>query len=112
MLTPLKVQEVSLVMQAMPSVWVWAVILLASLVTMIGFARAGSVLFWKADAAAQPAPQPRPHPITLLPVVLLLVGLVAVTLLANPITGWLTETARALHSPEAYISANALDGGA
>ena len=101
-----------LVMQAMPLAWVWTVILLASLVTMIGFARAGSVLFWKADATARPAPQPVAHPVTLLPVVLLLAGLVAVTLLANPITAWLTETARALHSPAAYIAANALDGGA
>ena len=101
-----------LVMQAVPSAWVWTVILLASLATMIGFARAGSVLFWKTDGVALPAPQPVSQPITLLPVLLLLAGLVALTLFAHPITEWLTETARALHSPAAYISANDLNGGA
>lgn len=101
-----------LVMQAVPSAWVWTVILLASLATMIGFARAGSVLFWKTDAEALPASQPVFQPITLLPVLLLLAGLVALTLFAHPITEWLTETARALHSPAAYISVNDLNGGA
>jgi multicomponent K+:H+ antiporter subunit D len=29
-------------------VWIWATVLIASLVSIVGFARAGSVLFWKA----------------------------------------------------------------
>ena len=38
----------------------------------------------------------------------LLAGLVALTLAAGPVTGWLAETARQLHDPAAFIAANKL----
>jgi len=37
-----------------------------------------------------------------------LAGLVALTLAAGPVTGWLEQVAAALHAPEAYITANTL----
>ena len=39
---------------------------------------------------------------------LCLAALVALTLAAGPITGWLGQTAAALDAPEAYIAANRL----
>ena len=36
-------------------VWIWAVVLGSSLISIIGFARAGSVLFWKAQSIDAPA---------------------------------------------------------
>ncbi len=44
-----------------PLVWtIWAVILITSLVAVVGFARAGSALFWKTLPPAQTPPK-RPH---------------------------------------------------
>ena len=58
--------------------WLWAVLLVGSLLAVIGFARAGSVVFWKCEAergepeprrqdetpqpCAQPAPGRGPRP--------------------------------------------------
>ncbi|MDZ4394398.1 monovalent cation/H+ antiporter subunit D [Cypionkella sp.] len=81
----------------------WTAILLASLLTMIGFARAGSDLFWKAPSTEAPAESKAA-------ILLCLAALAALTLAAGPITDWLTLTAQALHNPAAYIAANQLGG--
>ena len=85
----------------------WSAILVSSLLTILGFARAGSRLFWKPDALERPA-LPQPHPATTTPVIVLLAALAALTVLAGPITRWLDITATSLHAPAAYIAANAL----
>src|SRR3990167_6881815 len=97
-----------LVMQAMPAAWVWTVILLASFVTMLGLARAGSVLFWKAHETGEMAPHPA-QPLAFGAVGLLVAGLIGLTVFAGPVTAWLTLTAEALHAPAAYIAANGLE---
>ncbi|MDZ4309863.1 MAG: monovalent cation/H+ antiporter subunit D [Cypionkella sp.] len=81
----------------------WTAILLASLLTMIGFARAGSDLFWKAPSPEAPAESKAA-------ILLCLAALAALTLAAGPITDWLSLTAQALHNPAAYIAANQLGG--
>jgi multicomponent K+:H+ antiporter subunit D len=93
----------------MTAAWVWAAILLASLGTMIGFARAGSVLFWSRTGDGTPAPQPQP-PMAFAAIGALMLALVALTVFAGPVTGWLALVAQDLHSPAAYIAANALGG--
>ena len=45
------------------AVWIWAIVLGSSLISVVGFARAGSILFWKAksvtpDEDADPAMAP------------------------------------------------------
>ena len=35
-------------------VWIWAIVLSSSLISIVGFARAGSTLFWKAHSVAVP----------------------------------------------------------
>src|SRR3989338_4658506 len=97
-----------LVMQAMPAAWVWTVILLASFVTMLGLARAGSGLFWEAHEAGEMAPHPA-QPLAFGAVGLLVAGLIGLTVFAGPVTAWLTLTAEALHAPAAYIAANGLE---
>jgi multicomponent K+:H+ antiporter subunit D len=79
---------------------VWTVILLSSLVMVMGFARAGSALFWK--PVGEVAPTPRAP---LLPVVLLVAGLAALTVLAGPAMRYMEATAADLHDPAAYVAA-------
>ncbi|MBU9699537.1 monovalent cation/H+ antiporter subunit D [Rhodobacteraceae bacterium HSP-20] len=91
---------------------VWSVILLSSFLMILGFARAGSTLFWKSAATGSPAtPHPAPRPASFAATAALIAALVALTAFAGPVTGWLADTAASLHTPDAYIAANRLDGG-
>jgi multicomponent K+:H+ antiporter subunit D len=91
-------------------VWaVWAVVLATSLMALVGFARAGSVVFWNTSPAPGPA-----APAAALPFVAvfgLVAGLAALTVFAGPVSGYLSATAAQIHSPAAYVAA-VLDGGA
>jgi len=86
---------------------IWAVILVTSLVTIVGFARAGSMVFWK--SAAIPGPQEH-HNVSrpAFPIVAagaMLAGMVALAVFAGPITGYLEATAAGLYDPSAYLQA-------
>ncbi|GAA6199230.1 monovalent cation/H+ antiporter subunit D [Aquicoccus sp. SU-CL01552] len=102
-------------------VWtVWAVILVTSLITIVGMARAGSILFWKAHdhsvlppdppehtddgapVAADLAPEPVPG-LAFVPVFALLTALVALTVLAGPAMRYTEATAAQLFAPADYI---------
>ncbi|WP_299561454.1 monovalent cation/H+ antiporter subunit D [uncultured Sulfitobacter sp.] len=89
-------------------VWVWAVVLVSSLISIVGFARAGSVLFWKAQAEGGPAPlepdAPTPTPLSFAAVGGLIALLVAHTLLAGRIYTYTTTTAAQLFAPGPYIA--------
>ncbi len=81
----------------------WGAILITSLIAIAGFSRAGSMVFWKTEpVAADPAP---PMPLAFTAAFGLLAALVAMTVLAGPLTGWLEETARQVHDTGAYIDA-------
>jgi multicomponent K+:H+ antiporter subunit D len=87
---------------------VWSVILLSSFLMILGYARAGSRLFWKASALeAQPDTAP-PEPLAFTATIAVLATLALLTVLAGPITDWLTETAATLYAPDGYIAANHL----
>ena len=96
-----------MILQAQPLWPVWAVILGGSFLALLGLSRSGSALFWKPQGDAAPLPLSQ----ALIPAALLL-ALVALTVLAGPVTAWLAETARLLHDPAPYILANDLPGGA
>ncbi|MGX9855751.1 monovalent cation/H+ antiporter subunit D [Limimaricola variabilis] len=106
--------------------WVWAVVLSGSLVAVVGFSRAGSLIFWKAHqegpdiGEADPQTEPEvedetvqpdstkgpvaPRPVT--PMVAiggLIALLVALTVLAGPVNRALTATAAQLFAPAPYI---------
>ena len=93
------------------AVWVWAVVLSLSLVAVIGFSRAGSLIFWKArthEAALGARQLPDSGPAApVLPMVAIggcLTGLVALTILAGPVQRYTTATAAQLFAPDAYIA--------
>ena len=87
---------------------IWPTILITSFLMILGFARAGSTLFWKSHAT-DAAPQPHAaQPAAFAALAALLAALVALTVTAGPVTDWLAATADALHDPAAYIEANRL----
>lgn len=87
--------------------WFWALILATSLLAVVGFARGGSLVFWKSHALEAPPPATlRAAPA--LPFVAvggLLAGLVALTVLAGPVHAWLDLVAAQLFAPAGYIEA-------
>ena len=101
------------------SSWIWAVILTGSLVTIVGFARAGSEVFWKChdaslaaepeEAEAEAEDQPEvtaPAAVPALPFVAifgLLAGLVLLTVFAGPMMAYAEATAQQLFNPSAYL---------
>lgn len=99
------------------SAWIWAVIIITSLVAIVGFARAGSVVFWK---TAGPVPDseleedPRDdEPTSALPFVAafgLFAGLVMLTIFAGPALTYAEATAGQLYDNAPYRDA-VLRGG-
>ncbi|WP_199178461.1 monovalent cation/H+ antiporter subunit D [Acidimangrovimonas sediminis] len=88
--------------------WIWGAILVTSLISIVGFARAGSSLYWKANAIAPGGRLSVPEERPLLPFVatgMLLAGLVALTVFAGPVTHWMQGTATQLLDRTAYITA-------
>ncbi len=87
---------------------VWSTILGSSFLMILGYARAGSRVFWKVSALDAQPNEPRPEPLAFTATIGLLVALAVLTILAGPITGWLTETAATLYAPDGYITATQL----
>ena len=87
-------------------VWVWVIVLTGSLVSILGFARAGSVLFWKAHSVA-PSPDalvmPRPAVLSYLAVGGLIALLGAHTVFAGQVHGYTTRIAADLFAPDTYM---------
>ncbi|CAD0185051.1 Multiple resistance and pH homeostasis protein D [Ruegeria sp. THAF57] len=98
---------------------IWAVVLIGSFVTIVGLARAGSLIFWKSHDAQHnaeadqegadegdtvPAPEPQPG-LAFTAVFTLVLGLVMLTLFAGPALQYASSTAQQLFTPEDYISA-------
>jgi multicomponent K+:H+ antiporter subunit D len=96
--------------------WFWWLILATSLLAIVGFARGGSLVFWKCHALeAESAALHRPA--SALPFVAvggLLAVLVMLTVAAGPLHGWLELVAAQLFAPASYIDAvlGAAGGGA
>jgi multicomponent K+:H+ antiporter subunit D len=87
--------------------WVFAVVLISSLVNVVGFSRAGSILFWKAKSLERPDGEALPAPPTILSSVAvggLLTLLIAHTVFAGPIHSYMTTTSQQLYAPAPYIS--------
>ena len=100
---------------------IWAVVLGTSLVAVLGFAQAGSAVFWKPASGDTPAPEPREgrtapngqplastHPapgLAFSVVFALLFAVGGLAVLAGPITGYLAQTSAQLFAPDAYITA-------
>jgi multicomponent K+:H+ antiporter subunit D len=94
--------------------WAWSAILVGSLLTIVGFARAGSTLFWKSTAIAAPkvpdgeeaAPAARPAgPAEVAPAMLALGVLAAAAVFAGPLSAYLESTSEQLFDRAGYVSA-------
>ncbi len=117
--------------------WVWGTVLVTSLIAIVGFGRAGSMIFWKA-AGVTPSepeePEPEQHKGPILPKVepdermqeldhapapwlaigsalALIGGMVVLTAFAGPIGDHGRAIAGQLHDPAAYIEAVLTDQG-
>lgn len=85
---------------------VWAIILVTSLVLVVGFARAGSILFWQVTGeTASEAADGNGSRLTFVAAFGLLGSMAALALLAGPVLTFLTDTAAQVYDPAAYISA-------
>jgi len=87
--------------------WIWAVILGSSLISIVGFARAGSTVFWKSQGLEQTEPvdaRPGPRPLAYAATGGLFALLAVHTIFAGPIHAFTTTLADGLFRPEAYIS--------
>lgn len=95
--------------------WAWTAILAGSLLTIVGFARAGSALFWKStaipasDANTQPhegAPPPGIATVSqLAPVITALAALAALAAFAGPAAAYLEDTSEQLFDRSGYVAA-------
>lgn len=88
-------------------VWVWAVVLSSSLISILGFARAGSIVFWKAHATEPGAAVEdvtRPAMLAYVGVGGLVALLFAHTVFAGQVHGYTTTMAGQLFQPDAYKS--------
>ena len=88
-------------------VWIWVIVLASSLVSIVGFARAGSMLFWKAHGPQTLAPaEGRQHPSALAYSAVggLFAMLVVHTIFAGQVHAYTSALAAELFAPDAYIS--------
>ncbi|GAW35739.1 Na(+)/H(+) antiporter subunit D [Roseovarius sp. A-2] len=93
----------------MPEVWlIWTVVLATSLVAILGLSQAGSAVFWKPAPAPDDAPQAAPAAQPALPLVAvcaMLGVIVALSVFAGPMMGYIDATAAQLHAPDGYVAA-------
>ncbi|MEM0921513.1 MAG: monovalent cation/H+ antiporter subunit D [Pseudomonadota bacterium] len=91
--------------------WAWTAILAGSLLTIIGFARAGSVIFWKSTAIAMPepaegeAPPPKATAGQVAPTMMALAALAGLAIFAGPVSAYLEDTTTQLFDRAGYIGA-------
>jgi multicomponent K+:H+ antiporter subunit D len=89
------------------AVWIWAVVLTTTLLGVLAFARAGSLIFWKSAAVDGEIMlrSLRGKRGGLAAAASLLLALALLTLLAGPITTYTSAAATQLFEPETYIEA-------
>ncbi|MFN3938557.1 MAG: monovalent cation/H+ antiporter subunit D, partial [Gemmobacter sp.] len=85
--------------------WLWAAVLITSLVAIVGMARAGSLVFWKAHAVEGEARAIAVQPWAVAALGLLLALIVAQTVFAGPLMAWFDEIAAELLDGGAYVEA-------
>ncbi len=98
-------------------VWAWPAILVGSLLTIVGFARAGSALFWKSTATPVPAADPddmdvpnqvppvRATAAQVAPTMAVIAVLAGLSVFAGPVSAYLGDTAAQLFDREGYVAA-------
>lgn len=88
--------------------WLWAAILISSVIAIMGFARAGSLVFWKGNGlpeSDEPAFDHPKQPLAFVGFGVLMAGIVALTVLAGPMHNFAMETAEQIYDRDSYIAA-------
>ncbi len=88
--------------------WLWGAILITSLIAIMGFGRAGSLVFWKGYGLPEtdaPAFEHPKQPLAFVAIGALMAGIVAMTVLAGPMHRFAILTATQLYDTDAYVSA-------
>ena len=88
-------------------VWIWVIVLGSSLISILGFARAGSIVFWKSQSVAPPQDAPvmtAPSTMSYVAVGGLISLLAVHTIFAGQVHGYTTAIAAQLFEPEPYIT--------
>ena len=88
-------------------VWVWVIVLVSSLISILGFARAGSALFWKAhgvEPSQKTRAMLRPSVLSYVAAGGLIALLAAHTVFAGQVHSYTTKIAAQLFAPQPYIS--------
>ncbi len=86
--------------------WIWAIILGTSLISLVGFSRAGSMIFWKANSLAVDDDlevNKAPHPLAFLAAGGLIAMMFALTVFGGYAQDYMIETSEQLFAPEPYI---------
>ena len=88
-------------------VWIWVIVLGSSLISILGFARAGSIVFWKSQSVAPPQDAPvmtAPSTMSYVAVGGLISLLAVHTIFAGQVHGYTTAIAAQLFEPDPYIT--------
>jgi multicomponent K+:H+ antiporter subunit D len=89
--------------------WVWATILITTLINVFGLARAGSMIFWKSASVSPPTGEPPaargPTVLELLPALALIGLLAALTIGAGAAIEFGDRLTEQLFAPAAYVDA-------
>jgi multicomponent K+:H+ antiporter subunit D len=86
--------------------FVWAVILTTSLMFIVGFTRAGSIVFWQSSSGSEKPPAyTHQSRLTFVAVFGLLAMIALITVFAQPLLDFLRETSQQIHNPASYIDA-------
>jgi multicomponent K+:H+ antiporter subunit D len=93
--------------QAPTAVWIWALVLATSLMVILGFSRAGSVLFWKSEAVGGPVEvsKPRHGPLAIVTVSVLIGATALFTLFAGSAVDSFEAIAGQVLNPQDYVGA-------
>jgi multicomponent K+:H+ antiporter subunit D len=98
--------------------WAWSAVLAGSLVTIVGFARAGSMIFWKTTSQDESAPEtdaveagdiplterPRLSVAELAPTMMLLAILGGMSVFAGPVMTYAEEATAQVYDRDGYIA--------
>lgn len=86
--------------------WVWSVVLITSFLAIVGFARAGSIVFWKSASVGATPTDVHARPV--MPMVatsLAVAAIVALTVFAGPLNTYLEATTAQIFDTSDYIAA-------
>jgi multicomponent K+:H+ antiporter subunit D len=89
------------------AMWIWALILATSLLSLVGFAASGSQIFWKSlslDGKWRTTKKP-PVILPATAIGLMIASIVLLTIFSGPVTVYLDATVEQLFNPEQYMDA-------